>query len=235
MIPWNKKTDQQFKLELGEKRPDLKTEDTYINNKFPMLFVCTSGHSFKAAPNHVLNDKSNCKVCANLKQSAERTRTQQEFIETLKSINSPFKVVGKYINAQTGVDVVCQKGHTSKVMPYNATRGSTCRQCVDYGKFRDAPVTLYYVRILHDSKTYYKVGLTQRGVSRRFVGAEGSKITSLYEEEYDSPLFAWEAEQSLIKAFKEFITKDKVLRKGNTEVFCCDVLHMDNTQESLWL
>lgn len=232
MIPWNKKTASKFMQELSEKRPDLTTEDVYVNNKAPMLFTCAQGHEFYSAPNHILNDKTGCRTCSNENLSKVRSKTTEEFLKEFESIESPLTILGEYVNARVRVDVVCDKGHYSSCLPSGILRGNGCRQCVDYGKFRDAPVTLYYVRILHEGKKYYKVGLTQRGVSRRFVGKEGAKITCLYEEVYDSPLLAWESEQSLIRVFKEFITKDKVLRKGNTEVFCCDVLHMDNIQEN---
>lgn len=233
---WNKKTHEQFMSELAEKRPDLTTEDIYVNNKHKMNFSCANGHSFTTAPNHVLNDGTNCKLCSNENQSVNRLRSQKEFIEILESIDSVFTVVGEYTGANRKIEVVCDQGHTSYIFPHNAVRGSSCKQCADYGKLREIPTTLYYTRIDHEKKSYYKIGLTQRSFDRRFVGEEGRKVTLLYETVYDSPALAWEAEQSVLKAFKEFITKDKVLRKGNTEVFVSDVLHLDSyeMEEILW-
>ena len=233
---WNKKTHEQFLKELAELRPDLSTEDVYVNNKTKMLFTCNKGHKWNCAPNHVLNDKTMCRVCRDEKLSTDRLRTHEDFVSILKAINSVFTVVGEYKGANIKVDVVCDKGHSSSVFPSNAVRGSSCRECVDYGKFRDIPTTLYYVKFNHDGRDYYKIDLTQKSLSRRFVGEEARKMTLLYETVYDSPALAWEAEQSVLKAFREFTTKDKVLRKGNTEVFNSDILHLDSYQmeEETW-
>lgn len=234
-MSWNKKSHDQFIEELSLKRPDLSVEGGYTTNKAKLSFTCKLGHKWDASPNHILNDMTPCPTCARTAQGERRSKSQEDFILGMQAVNSPMKLLGEYKNARTSVRTICPVGHISMSHPGNLLKGAGCRQCVDYGKFRPEPVTLYYIKVLHESKNYYKIGLTQRGLSRRFTGTDKLKITSLYEEEYDSPLLAWEAEQSLIKTFKEFITKDKVLSNGNTEVFCCDVLHMDNTQESLWL
>lgn len=234
---WNKKTHEQFMEELAELRPDLSTKDVYANNKTKMLFTCANGHDWTCSPNHVLNDGTSCKFCRDEKLAKDRLRTHEDFVNILESVNSVFTVTGEYKGAERKVDVICNKGHISSVFAHNAIRGSTCKQCLDYGKFRDVPTTLYYVKIEHSGKDYYKIGLTQKSFSKRFSGIEASRMTLLYETIYDSPALAWEAEQSVLKAFREFITKDKVLRKGNTEVFNSDVLHLDSYQmeEETWL
>ena len=236
-MSWNKKTHEQFIEEFKVKRPDLQVEGLYTTGKAHLTFICHLGHRWKTSPSHILNDMTPCPTCSHAAQGERRSKTQEEFIAGMIEAKSPMTLIGNYKNARTNVQVICPVGHIVMSHPGNLLKGSGCRQCVDYGKFRDSQITLYYVKILHEGRSYYKVGLTQREVSRRFAGKDGKKITCLYEEVYDSPLLAWEAEQSLLKAFKGFITKDKVLSNGgNTEVFCCDVLHMDNTTEdNTWL
>lgn len=236
-MSWNKKSDEQFKEELRVKRPDITTKDKYTTNKTKMLFECSEGHSWETSPNHILNDCSACPYCSHNTKYLSRRSSSEYFKNRLDEVDSEFTVLGEYTTARTKIEVVCPKGHKSFCFPYGLVRGSSCLQCKGYAKFKEGrPITLYYAKINHDNKFYYKIGLTQKGFAKRFMGQEALKMELLYETIYDSVFLGYEAEQSILYAFSEFITKDKVLRKGNTEIFNSDVLNLDSQtyEDFIW-
>lgn len=93
---------------------------------------------------------------------------------------------------------------------------------------KELPGILYYLKILHNDKIYYKIGITNRTVKQRFSLEDLSKITILKETFYLSGLDAYHEEQKILKDFKGMLTLDKkILSSGNSELFEVDVLKLD--------
>ena len=62
----------------------------------------------------------------------DQKRTQKEFVERVSALNKGFTVAGKYINAQTPVNIQCNEGHIWPVRPTNLLgHNSGCPYCAN--------------------------------------------------------------------------------------------------------
>lgn len=86
---------------------------------------------------------------------------------------------------------------------------------------------LYYISI--DNGTYYKIGITGNDVKTRFNNEKSSRIKIIFEEKFETLKEAKIKENKILKKYKSYIIKDKVLKKGSTEIFSFDVLGLDIT------
>lgn len=98
----------------------------YVNVKTPVECICEKGHTWSPQPSDVTSGGTWCLVCSGHcpKATEERFRT--------KVISKGGQVVGQYVNTQTPVECVCERGHLWKPRPNDITSGekwcSTCRQ-----------------------------------------------------------------------------------------------------------
>lgn len=85
------------------------------------------------------------------------------------------------------------------------------------------PSKLYYLRIKHDNKTYYKIGVTNFDVKTRFKQKKDyDKISILFEYSFQG-LDAYKIEQKILLKYKQYIINDKILSSGNTEIFYVNI------------
>ena len=85
---------------------------------------------------------------------------------------------------------------------------------------------LYYLKIRHKNKNYYKIGITNRSVKERYKPSEAKKIESILFENFinDAEIL----ENCLLVHYAEFRTNNpEVFLDGYTEVFDRDILNMD--------
>ena len=76
----------------------------------------------------------------------------------------------------------------------------------------------------------YKIGITNRSVSRRFLPHEFQKMTIVHQWQFSVGSDAMRMEAEILRSFKKFRYKgDNVLIAGNTELFVKDVLGLDPT------
>src|SRR5690606_5557881 len=136
--------------------------------------------------------------------------------------------VSRYISCFSKVDVVCDKGHTFSSRASDLLAGSGCSVCRPSGYKDSLPGTLYYLRVEHEGEVFYKIGITNLSVNKRFNLLERSKIKILMQETYESGFLARLAEKQVLSVFKDFLIDDiKIFKKGNTEIFNKDILCLD--------
>ena len=85
------------------------------------------------------------------------------------------------------------------------------------------------LKIIKDNETYYKIGITNNTVERRFRDDSDKKIISLKETWYLSGALAQKEELELLRQFKEDRQNIKGFLKsgGNSELFEYDILGLD--------
>lgn len=170
-----------------------------------------------------------CPVCSYIKYDTE------SFIEKLIPLYDnifDFSLV-EYVNSATPVKVVCKKcGYEGSKSATRILQGnSTCMACNSRSRgFKcNKPGNLYYLKVSTDSGTHvYKIGITNQTVQKRFSIKELARIEILQITAFDSGQDAYDAEQTILKKFKEFQYKGHdVLDTGNTELFTKDILGLD--------
>ena len=89
----------------------------------------------------------------------------------------------------------------------------------------DKPTLLYYIKLTDlKGNPLYKIGLTSTSMNQRL----RIKYITVKEWNYLNGLHAWEQEQDILEEHAANLYKGpRILRKGNQELFTCDVLRLD--------
>ena len=118
---------------------------------------------------------------------------------------------------------------TAKVVNQKPLQCPYCTEREVSSAYSMSPTTLYFLKINHLDKVLYKVGITKYDTRTRFKDIEDiRKITILKELRFDTGKEAYEMEQTIKEAFKEFKYKctkgEKILKgDGETELFLINV------------
>lgn len=125
-----RKTQEEFEKELNSILPDIKVLGRYINMNTKIRFKCLiHDFEFDAFPQNMLRGHG-CRKCGNEKQSKKQTKSHDKFVEDLKIINPDVEIIGKYINMDTKVQVMCiNDGYIWNADPRKLYRGCKCAVC----------------------------------------------------------------------------------------------------------
>lgn len=225
-------THEEFVLKLSSIKPFIRCVDgeVYKGSHHKIKFVCSSNHEFESSPTNILNEKYiGCKRCSAQKMSIEKFKDDSKFTEQLSKIHLGYTPISKYAGCFAKVTVVCDKGHKFSSRAKDLLDGTGCSVCRPSGYKDTLPGTLYYLRVEHDNEVFYKIGITNLSVDKRFTLLERNKIKILMQETYENGLLARIAEKQVLEVFGDFLAKDvKIFKKGNTEIFTKDVLCLDS-------
>lgn len=174
------------------------------------------------------NLKANgCPSCN--KKARWSTDTFKSEVESRKDLI----VLGEYRNAKT--PILCQCNSCNLIWNSHPTtllsNNGGCPACAKSGFDPKKPGMLYYLRITDGDSTYWKIGITNNSVEKRFCSLQDrAKITILYCYVFESGSVAQQAEKNILTLFSEYRAKNvKVLKlNGNTELFTKDVLQMNH-------
>lgn len=215
--PKRAKSNSQYDEELFSIEAPLFRLENYIDSKTPILHECIEGHQVRVTPNHVINSKSGCPVCA-----GNIRRTTNEYKALI-----PYEVLEEYINKETPILHRCDRGHEWKARPGHVIRGSKCPYCSISGFKLNQPALCYYVRISRDNEIYYKIGVTNRTVKARFAADTDKDIRILQIKEFLTGQEAWDYEQEILDKYPRVSIDGFLKSGGNTELFETDILGLD--------
>lgn len=129
-----------------------------------------------------------------------------------------------YINTVQKLKFICNNGHSHSIRLSNLLQGDGCGQCAKTGFRMDSPGTLYYIQFVNEGKKYYKIGITNRTINRRFKGELNNAIIG-FTESFLFGFLAYKEEQEILKKYKKYRYRgEPFLKYGNTELFTEDVL-----------
>ncbi len=123
--------NESFVEELRIKRPNIEVMEEYKGSNIPILVNDkTCDHpAWKARPYTLLNGNG-CPLCGKILAIENRTRSQEEFAEELKTLNPRIKVVGTFKRINERVEVECLDcGHRWSPLAYSLTQGKGCPHC----------------------------------------------------------------------------------------------------------
>lgn len=205
---------------------------TYVNNRIPIIITCAKHGNFKQSPSSHLAGQG-CPKCANELKRTRNTKQAATFIKEATSIHN-----GKYTydsvlikNVKTKVTITCGIHGDFKQRPSDHLKGHGCPRCGTYGFKPDLPAVLYYISI--NNGQAYKIGVTNKTLTERFLVSEMKTIHVLSIESFASGALAKEKEQQILQEFKEYkYTGVPLLSTGNTELFSKDILQKDVNDNS---
>lgn len=132
----------------------------------------------------------------------------------------------KYENAHAKLKFVCQEGHIAKTNLHSLLKGSGCASCAVTGFKPYQPGILYYIKFIYNEVAYYKIGITNNSVKKRFK-SEKNPYTIIHQELFDIGQHAYDKEQQILRDFDAYRIKTRFLVSGNSEVFSTDILKLD--------
>lgn len=96
----------------------------------------------------------------------------------------------------------------------------------------DEPATLYYIRVHHLGRNFYKVGVTTNKLSLRLGNIAFAKDRKLLlSERFASKVDALQKEREILSHYKRYLVYAWFIKSGRSEVFDRDVLGLDNERE----
>ena len=181
---------------------------------------------FKQTPNDHLTGYG-CYECGKL---VTRSSNTTEFIEKANTKHNQlydYSLVD-YKNNYTKINIKCNKHGVFEQKPNDHLTGYGCSLCAGertkYEKYKDKPTILYYIRI---SEVYWKIGLTQATIEKRFNKELGSniKIETIFTRVYEDGWEAYLIEQKILKDTNHLMIKkkDSPIKGGWTEVRITDI------------
>lgn len=212
-------THEQYEQKLFDKEIDYWPTEQYSNIRTAIKHECLEGHKWKITPHEILKGNG-CPYC----NTINKTRTSEEYSKLIE--NRGFIICEVYVNSNTPIMHKCRFEHTWKTWPHHILAGRGCPYCADYGFKLDAPAILYYIKI----GEYYKIGITNRTVRKRFELDRDKSIKILSETEFNTGIEAKEAEKEILSLYadKRVYVPGFLKSGGNTELFTEDILGLDS-------
>ena len=195
----------------------------YIDSYTKVEILCNNCNlSFWQKPQNHLNGQK-CPNCF-----GTHRKTTDKFVEdSIKTHNNRYDYSNVvYKNNSTKVKIIC---NSCKIefyqIPIDHINGTGCPSCC--GGFNpNMPAILYYIKIEKENNIFYKIGITNRTVSKRFSG-EMKYITIIKTTNYNKGIEAYNDEKILLEKYREYkYCGVPVIKSGNTELFTKDVLNL---------
>lgn len=203
--------------------------DKYVNTRSYIDIICpTHGIFNQIVTNHLY--ENGCPHCANINRGISNSKSFEAFKQEaeIKHNNKYTYVEDSHINHQTKMKIICPIHGEFLQAPISHIQGIGCPHCANIirqKKYHHKPTTLYYIKIINDNKTYYKIGITvKEKLKDRFSCDDFTQITEIASKRFTNGKEAYTVEQEILSKFKEYITDDAPLKSGgNSEVFDQDI------------
>jgi len=205
-----------------------KTDEILISKKYTgahakLVFQCPQGHLYKMTWTNFKRG-SRCAECAGKgKKTIEHVRKEAEKDRTIL-------VSKRYKNAHAKLEFQCLQGHRYRMTWTDFQQGVRCAECAVSGFNPKKPAILYYLEVLHRGRIYYKIGVTNRTVDKRYPPSDLKKITIIFEQHFEKGGDARDEEQLVIGKFSDCLYNGNATildgATGNAELFTEDILQL---------
>lgn len=195
---------------------------TYVNASTKIRIVCPHHGEFEITPDSHLNSAHGCKKCgtdAMAKLQKERTfaKFKQSILEDQKYDYS----LSFFEKIHDKIEVVCPDHGSYFVTVDHHLRGVRCKQCAILKKTggysekwfsnnpseKNAPGSIYLLRMFDDTEEFLKVGITINSIQQRYRGSKYKyEILRLHR---DNLYACYQFEKKIKKQFKSFLYQNK--------------------------
>lgn len=127
-----KKTHEEYVDEVTKINPNIEVIGKYIGNDIKIAHRCKiDGCEWETYPSSIVNKKTGCPKCTQIKNKIKTKRTYEEYITELKDKNLLVDIIGEYINCNVKSLFRCKLcGHEWYARPYDILKGkSRCQVC----------------------------------------------------------------------------------------------------------
>jgi len=126
----NRRTTEDFILEMHEINPNIEILGDYISLKTKVHCRCKKcENEWSARPDHLLNNHG-CPECKSEIISKKRTKSHEQFIEEMSSINPTVTILGTYQKSTKRVACICNNcGFQWEGLPSLLLKGTGCPNC----------------------------------------------------------------------------------------------------------
>ena len=206
------------------------SEVKYRGAKCKVTIICPQHGKFsQSAESHLAGN--GCNKCADKIRSDKKRMKIDEFLSRAKEIHGNkynYSDVS-YQNNRTRVKIKCNVHGTFYQIPHNHLRGMGCPSCAKTGVDLKLPGILYYFRIQTGENKFWKIGITNHSLKKRFM-SDYKKVTVIKTWHYDRLEDGYSNEQQILKKYAKYkyVSDSNILsRGGNTELFIKDILELD--------
>lgn len=206
------------------------TPTNYVDSSTPVEIICKVHGAFWQNPsNH--RSGTGCPKCGTERAALIITqKSADSFVEVANSKHTykyDYSLVD-YKDKNTHIKILCAEHGVFEQSPDNHKRGRGCPKCAYYGFNPGKSAILYYLRVVVEGTSLYKIGITNSNVYTRFKKYEASKIQVIKIWDFPLGADALAKEQEIIETYREFkYLGEPLLSSGNTELFIKDVLQLD--------
>jgi predicted nucleic acid-binding Zn-ribbon protein len=213
-------THKDYENRLFQRELDFVPIEAYVSAKVPILHECYNGHTWKASPSNILNGRG-CPECAGNKRNTNESYlsklVERRILDTIP--------VESIINASTAITHECLKcKHRWKIRPYDVMCGKGCPSCARRGFDTSIEAIVYFVSFIYEDITYYKIGVTNHSVERRFQQYWNKySMKTEWDILYDTGREALDLEQFLLDKYSIYKINTKAFPNGNTETITVSI------------
>lgn len=210
----------------------------YINSSIKVEIVCFKHGDFSVTPNHHMRGVG-CSKCGHARTGENRRNSVAEFIANAKKVHGDrydYSRVHHIKNNKAKLTIVCRvHGGFLQSANNHVSKAAGCFECANlikggYERSRhiasakqnhNGLSNLYVIKCFDDKdEIFYKIGITQRDVKRRFYGKKimpyKYEIVRVFRGEAG---FVWDMEKRLHKICLHSTYAPKIRFFGSTECF----------------
>lgn len=153
-----KKTHEKYIHQVAEINPNIEVLEQYRGDAINILHKCKiDGYTWMAKPTNILQGKG-CKICATKLKSEQRTKSHEQYIAEVNTVNPNVRVLDKYISDKININHQCKIcGYIWQARPNNILQGKGCPNCIKEKKVSSAELKIYYYvkKYFHDAISSY--------------------------------------------------------------------------------
>lgn len=187
------------------------TEYTGVGNK--LIITCPIHGDFEQVAYSHLSGHG-CSKCAN------KLTTDQFIAKALVVHRGVYTYEHTvYTNWYDLIAITCPLHGEFQQEAHTHLRGHGCQKCATRGFKQHLPGILYYLRITMNGKDYYKIGVTNYTVHKRYTQEELQTCEILYVETFQQGRDCYDLEQLILNSNKcNRYNGPALLKNGNTEI-----------------
>lgn len=125
-----KKTHSEYVSDVNAITSDIEVVGQYNGANTKIKHRCKiCKHEWDVKPNSILTGKG-CPECAKLKRAKSKTKTHEQYVEEVASINKNIEVVGHYVNSNAKIELKCKLcGNKWFARSVDILSGHGCPKC----------------------------------------------------------------------------------------------------------
>lgn len=192
----------------------------YEQYRLPITVTCRRHGDFNQRVSDHLVGKG-CNKCGNNIQS------QEEIINRFNTIHNDFYDYSKveYKGMHHKIKIICPKHGEFYQRPSDHIFNlQGCPSCGSSCFSTQKPGTFYILRVIHGSKEYYKIGITNKTLKQRYSSThDKSRLVKCFVYTFQNGYLAQELEYKLLSYYKNQKANTAILLSGNTEIVTKDI------------